>query len=125
MCLVIIIMNFVFYGVFVLMVKFFVIIGVEIILGLVKYFFLVFGVFILYGLVIYLVLFKIFSGLSFLMLFCKMCDVVIFVFSIFSSSVILLVIMEIVCNKLGIGNFVLLFIFFFGVIINMDGIVIM
>lgn len=125
MCLVIIIMNLVLYGVFVLMVKLFVSIEFGIIVSLVKYFMVVLVVFIIYGLVIYFVLLKMFSGLSLVMLFIKMCDVVLFVFSILSSSVILLVIMEIVCNKLGVGKFVFLFMLFLGVIINMDGIVIM
>lgn len=125
MCFVIIIMNLVLYGVYVLMVKFFFIIGGEIILSLVKYFFLVFGVLIFYGLVIYLVLLKVFLGLNFVILMKKMCDVVLFVFSILSSSVILFVIMEMVKNKFGVGNLVLLFILLLGVIINMDGMVIM
>lgn len=122
---VILLMNIVFYGVFFLMVKLFIIIDFKFIISFVLYFGVVVFVFLIYGFVNYSILLKVLIGLNLVMFLKKMKNVCLFVFSILSLSVIMFIIFEIVSKKFGVYNLVVLFMVFLGVIINMDGIVIM
>lgn len=119
------IMWLVFYGVFFLVVKVFVEQGLDILKGLSVYMFCVVFVLFLYLCGIYMGILMLVVKFNFMIFMKKMCVVLIFVFSIVSSVVIMLVILGIVEKKLGVKNLIVFFIIFLGIIINMDGIVIM
>lgn len=113
------------YGVFALMGKLALTLGMETLESVIKYFMLVLVVLLFHGFVVYPTLLKLFSGLSPLMFIRKMRDVQLFAFSTASSNATLPVTMEASEHRLGADNKVASFTLPLGATINMDGTAIM
>ncbi|MCJ8305124.1 dicarboxylate/amino acid:cation symporter [Shewanella sp.] len=113
------------YGVFALMAKLALTLGLETFSSVVKYFFVVLGVLLLHGFVVYPTLLKVFSGLNPLTFIRKMRDVQLFAFSTASSNATLPVTIETAEHRLGVDNKVASFTLPLGATINMDGTAIM
>ncbi|MCL1061718.1 dicarboxylate/amino acid:cation symporter [Shewanella benthica] len=113
------------YGVFALMAKLALTLGLETFGSVVKYFFVVLGVLLLHGFVVYPTLLKVFSGLNPLTFIRKMRDVQLFAFSTASSNATLPVTIETAEHRLGVDNKVASFTLPLGATINMDGTAIM
>lgn len=113
------------YGVFALIAKLTLTLGMDKLEGVVKYFGLVLAVLIFHGMVVYPVLLKLFSGLNPLMFIRKMRDVQLFAFSTASSNATLPVTMETAEHRMGVNNRVASFTLPLGATINMDGTAIM
>ncbi|MPY21648.1 dicarboxylate/amino acid:cation symporter [Shewanella psychropiezotolerans] len=113
------------YGVFALMAKLALTLGLETFGSVVKYFFVVLGVLLLHGFVVYPTLLKVFSGLNPITFIRKMRDVQLFAFSTASSNATLPVTIETAEHRLGVDNKVASFTLPLGATINMDGTAIM
>ncbi|WP_434940567.1 dicarboxylate/amino acid:cation symporter [Shewanella sp. HL-SH8] len=113
------------YGVFALMAKLSLTLGMETFGSVVKYFLLVVVVLLIQGLVVYPILLKVFSGLSPLMFLRKMRDVQLFAFSTASSNATLPVTIEACEHRMGVDNKIASFTLPLGATINMDGTAIM
>ncbi|UCX05074.1 dicarboxylate/amino acid:cation symporter [Shewanella sp. HL-SH4] len=113
------------YGVFALMAKLSLTLGMETFGSVVKYFLLVVVVLLIQGLVVYPILLKVFSGLSPLMFLRKMRDVQLFAFSTASSNATLPVTIEASEHRMGVDNKIASFTLPLGATINMDGTAIM
>jgi Na+/H+-dicarboxylate symporter len=113
------------YGVFALMAKLALTLGLETLGGVVKYFLLVIIVLLIHAMVVYPALLKLLSGLSPLMFIRKMRDVQLFAFSTASSNATLPVTLETAEHRLGVDNKVASFTLPLGATINMDGTAIM
>ncbi|NRB24336.1 dicarboxylate/amino acid:cation symporter [Shewanella sp.] len=113
------------YGVFALMAKLALTLGLETFGSVVKYFFVVLGVLLLHGFVVYPTLLKLFSGLNPITFIRKMRDVQLFAFSTASSNATLPVTIETAEHRLGVDNKVASFTLPLGATINMDGTAIM
>lgn len=113
------------YGVFALMAKLSLTLGLETFGSVVKYFFLVVLVLLIQALVVYPSLLKLFSGLSPLMFMRKMRDVQLFAFSTASSNATLPVTIETCEHRMGVDNRVASFTLPLGATLNMDGTAIM
>ncbi|SDI87288.1 Na+/H+-dicarboxylate symporter [Ferrimonas sediminum] len=125
MKLVTILMQLAPYGVFALMAKLALTLGLATFGSVVKYFFLVLGVLFLHGLVTYPTLLKAFTGLSPLTFLKKMRSVQLFAFSTASSNATLPVTIENANYRLGVHNNISSFSLPLGATINMDGTAIM
>ena len=113
------------YGVFALMAKLALTLGLETFSSVVKYFFVVLGVLLIHGFIVYPSLLKIFTGLNPLTFIRKMRDVQLFAFSTASSNATLPVTIEAAEHRLGVDNKVASFTLPLGATINMDGTAIM
>ncbi|NKF50422.1 dicarboxylate/amino acid:cation symporter [Shewanella sp. WXL01] len=113
------------YGVFALMAKLSLTLGLETFGSVLKYFFLVLLVLIVHALVVYPTLLKVFSGLSPLMFLRKIRDVQLFAFSTASSNATLPVTIETAEHRMGVDNKIASFTLPLGATINMDGTAIM
>lgn len=113
------------YGVFALMAKLSLTLGMETFGSVVKYFLLVVVVLLIQGLVVYPILLKVFSGLNPLMFLRKMRDVQLFAFSTASSNATLPVTIEASEHRMGVDNKIASFTLPLGATINMDGTAIM
>lgn len=113
------------YGIFALMAKLALTLGLETFESVVKYFFVVLGVLLIHAFVVYPTLLKVFSGLSPLLFIRKMRDVQLFAFSTASSNATLPVTIETCEHRLGVDNKVASFTLPLGATINMDGTAIM
>ncbi|MBB1427009.1 dicarboxylate/amino acid:cation symporter [Shewanella frigidimarina] len=113
------------YGVFALMAKLSLTLGLETFGSVVKYFFLVVAVLFIQGLVVYPTLLKMFSGLSPLMFLRKIRDVQLFAFSTASSNATLPVTIETAEHRMGVDNKIASFTLPLGATLNMDGTAIM
>lgn len=113
------------YGIFALMAKLALTLGLETFESVVKYFFVVLGVLLIHAFIVYPTLLKVFSGLSPLLFIRKMRDVQLFAFSTASSNATLPVTIETCEHRLGVDNKVASFTLPLGATINMDGTAIM
>ncbi|QSX32417.1 dicarboxylate/amino acid:cation symporter [Shewanella avicenniae] len=113
------------YGVFALIAKLSLTLGVDKLKDVFMYFVLVLAVLMFHGMVVYPVLLKFFSGLNPLMFVRKMRDVQLFAFSTASSNATLPVTMETAEHRMGVNNRVASFTLPLGATINMDGTAIM
>ncbi|WP_110458050.1 dicarboxylate/amino acid:cation symporter [Shewanella algidipiscicola] len=113
------------YGIFALMAKLALTLGLETFESVVNYFFVVLGVLLIHAFVVYPTLLKAFSGLSPLLFIRKMRDVQLFAFSTASSNATLPVTIETCEHRLGVDNKVASFTLPLGATINMDGTAIM
>ncbi|GIU42949.1 dicarboxylate/amino acid:cation symporter [Shewanella algidipiscicola] len=113
------------YGIFALMAKLALTLGIETFESVVNYFFVVLGVLLIHAFVVYPTLLKAFSGLSPLLFIRKMRDVQLFAFSTASSNATLPVTIETCEHRLGVDNKVASFTLPLGATINMDGTAIM
>jgi Na+/H+-dicarboxylate symporter len=113
------------YGVFALMAKLSLTLGLETFGSVVKYFFLVVAVLFIQGLVVYPTLLKLFSGLSPLMFLRKIRNVQLFAFSTASSNATLPVTIETAEHRMGVDNKIASFTLPLGATLNMDGTAIM
>ncbi len=113
------------YGVFCLMAKLFANLGIDAIVGLLKYFLTVLAVLLLHGLGVYSILLKTLSGLNPLMFLKKIRPVWLFAFSTASSGATIPVTLKTVEQKLGVKNTIASFTVPLGATINMDGTAIM
>lgn len=113
------------YGIFALMAKLALTLGLETFESVVKYFLVVLGVLLIHAFVVYPTLLKMFSGLSPLLFIRKMRDVQLFAFSTASSNATLPVTIETAEHRLGVDNKVASFTLPLGATINMDGTAIM
>ncbi|MCG9696865.1 dicarboxylate/amino acid:cation symporter [Shewanella sp. Isolate11] len=113
------------YGIFALMGKLALSIGLETFESVVKYFFVVLGVLLFHAFIVYPFLLKTFSGLSPLIFIRKMRDVQLFAFSTASSNATLPVTLETAEHRLGVDNKIASFTLPLGATINMDGTAIM
>ncbi len=113
------------YGVFALMAKLSLTLGLETFGSVVKYFCLVVIVLFIQGLVVYPTLLKLFSGLSPLMFLRKIRDVQLFAFSTASSNATLPVTIETAEHRMGVDNKIASFTLPLGATLNMDGTAIM
>ncbi|WP_372872444.1 dicarboxylate/amino acid:cation symporter [Shewanella sp.] len=113
------------YGVFALMGKLALTLGMETLGDVIKYFLLVLAVLLFHGFIVYPTLLKLFSGLSPFMFIRKMRDVQLFAFSTASSNATLPVTMEAAEHRLGADNKIASFTLPLGATINMDGTAIM
>ncbi len=113
------------YGVFALLAKLFSEMGVGAILDLAAYFMTVLAALLIHALVVYSLLLKLFSGLSFRIMFSKLRSVWAFAFSTASSGATLPITLRTVERKLGVHNSVAGFTVPLGATINMDGTAIM
>ncbi|GGI84642.1 sodium:dicarboxylate symporter [Shewanella hanedai] len=113
------------YGVFALMAKLALTLGLETFSSVVKYFFVVLGVLLIHGFIVYPSLLKIFTGLNPFTFIRKMRDVQLFAFSTASSNATLPVTIEAAEHRLGVDNKVASFTLPLGATINMDGTAIM
>ncbi len=113
------------YGVFALMAKLALTLGLETFGSVVQYFFVVLGVLLLHAFVVYPSLLKIFAGLNPFTFIRKMRDVQLFAFSTASSNATLPVTIETAEHRLGVDNKVASFTLPLGATINMDGTAIM
>lgn len=113
------------YGVFALMAKLALTLGLETFGSVVKYFFLVLAVLLLHAFIVYPTLLKLFSGLSPFTFIRKMRDVQLFAFSTASSNATLPVTIETAEHRLGADNKIASFTLPLGATINMDGTAIM
>ncbi|MGX9463227.1 dicarboxylate/amino acid:cation symporter [Shewanella sp. A14] len=113
------------YGVFALMAKLSLTLGLETFGSVVKYFCLVVVVLFIQGLIVYPTLLKLFSGLSPLMFLRKIRDVQLFAFSTASSNATLPVTIETAEHRMGVDNKIASFTLPLGATLNMDGTAIM
>lgn len=113
------------YGVFALMAKLALTLGLETFGSVVKYFFVVLGVLLIHGFIVYPSLLKIFTGLNPFTFIRKMRDVQLFAFSTASSNATLPVTIEAAEHRLGVDNKIASFTLPLGATINMDGTAIM
>ncbi|NRD73528.1 dicarboxylate/amino acid:cation symporter [Shewanella sp. VB17] len=113
------------YGVFALMAKLALTLGMETFGSVVKYFLVVLGVLLIHGFVVYPSLLKMFTGLNPFIFIRKMRDVQLFAFSTASSNATLPVTIEAAEHRLGVDNKVASFTLPLGATINMDGTAIM
>jgi Na+/H+-dicarboxylate symporter len=113
------------YGVFALMAKLALTLGLETFSSVVQYFFVVLGVLLIHGFIVYPSLLKIFTGLNPFTFIRKMRDVQLFAFSTASSNATLPVTIEAAEHRLGVDNKVASFTLPLGATINMDGTAIM
>lgn len=113
------------YGIFALMGKLALTLGLETFESVLKYFIVVLGVLLIHAFIVYPTLLKVFSGLSPLTFIRKMRDVQLFAFSTASSNATLPVTIETAEHRLGVDNKVASFTLPLGATINMDGTAIM
>ena len=113
------------YGVFALMGKLALTLGLGTFADVLKYFGVVLGVLLLHGFVVYPTLLKLFTGLNPLIFMRKMRDAQLFAFSTASSNATLPVNMETAEHRLGVDNRVASFTLPLGATVNMDGTAIM
>ncbi|MGL6124383.1 MAG: dicarboxylate/amino acid:cation symporter [Shewanella sp.] len=113
------------YGVFALMAKLALTLGLETFGSVVKYFFVVLGVLLVHAFIVYPTLLKLFSGLNPLIFIRKMRDVQLFAFSTASSNATLPITIEASEHRLGVDNKIAAFTLPLGATINMDGTAIM
>ncbi|QSX38557.1 dicarboxylate/amino acid:cation symporter [Shewanella sedimentimangrovi] len=113
------------YGVFALMGKLTLTLGLDTLGSVIKYFVLVLSVLLIHAFVVYPTILKAFSGLNPLIFIRKMRDVQLFAFSTASSNATLPVTMEAAEHRLGADNKVASFTLPLGATINMDGTAIM
>lgn len=113
------------YGIFALMAKLALTLGVETFGSVLKYFLVVLGVLLIHAFVVYPSLLKLFSGLNPFIFIRKMRDVQLFAFSTASSNATLPVTIETAEHRLGVDNKVASFTLPLGATINMDGTAIM
>lgn len=113
------------YGVFALMAKLALTLGLETFGSVVKYFFLVLALLLFHNFVTYSILLKVFSGLNPFIFIRKMRDVQLFAFSTSSSNATLPITMETTEHRLGVRNNIASFTLPLGATINMDGTAIM
>ncbi|MEC4725675.1 dicarboxylate/amino acid:cation symporter [Shewanella sp. D64] len=113
------------YGVFALMAKLALTLGLETFSSVVKYFLVVLGVLLIHGFIVYPALLKIFTGLNPFTFIRKMRDVQLFAFSTASSNATLPVTIEAAEHRLGVDNKIASFTLPLGATINMDGTAIM
>ncbi|ABV86857.1 dicarboxylate/amino acid:cation symporter [Shewanella pealeana] len=113
------------YGVFALMAKLALTLGMETFGSVVKYFFVVLGVLLVHAFVVYPVLLKVFSGLNPFTFIRKIRDVQLFAFSTASSNATLPVTIETAEHRMGVDNKIASFTLPLGATINMDGTAIM
>ncbi|MCL1142937.1 dicarboxylate/amino acid:cation symporter [Shewanella gaetbuli] len=113
------------YGVFALMAKLSLTLGLETFGSVVKYFLLVVLVLLIQALIVYPTLLKVFSGLSPFMFLRKIRDVQLFAFSTASSNATLPVTIETSEHRMGVDNKIASFTLPLGATINMDGTAIM
>ena len=113
------------YGVFALMGKLALTLGVETFSSVVQYFFVVLVVLLIHAFIVYPILLKVFSGLSPLIFIRKMRDVQLFAFSTASSNATLPITIEASEHRLGVDNKIASFTLPLGATINMDGTAIM
>lgn len=113
------------YGVFALMAKLALTLGLEDFQSVIQYFFVVLLVLLIHGFIVYPTLLKLFSGLSPITFIRKMRDVQLFAFSTASSNATLPVTIETAEHRLGAHNKVASFTLPLGATINMDGTAIM
>ncbi|TKB49070.1 dicarboxylate/amino acid:cation symporter [Ferrimonas sediminicola] len=125
MKLVTILMQLAPYGVFALMAKLALTLGLETFGSVIKYFFLVLAVLFVHGLVTYPTLLKLATGLSPVTFLKKMRSVQLFAFSTASSNATLPVTIESANYRLGVHNNISSFSLPLGATINMDGTAIM
>ncbi|WP_345870233.1 dicarboxylate/amino acid:cation symporter [Shewanella algae] len=119
------IMHLAPYGVFALMGKLALTLGMETFSSVVAYFFVVLGVLLVHAFVTYPVLLNLLSGLNPLTFIRKMRDVQLFAFSTASSNATLPVTIETAEHRLGVDNKIASFTLPLGATINMDGTAIM
>lgn len=119
------IMLFAPYGVFALMAKLSLTLGVETFASVAKYFVVVLVVLLVHACVIYTGLLKLFTGLSPALFMKKMRDVQLFAFTTSSSNATLPVTLQTLEHKMGVDNKVASFTLPLGATINMDGTAIM
>ncbi|OUV03978.1 MAG: dicarboxylate/amino acid:cation symporter [Betaproteobacteria bacterium TMED82] len=125
MKLIMLIVSFAPYGVFALMVKLGLTVGVDEISKLAAYFFTVVGVLILHGLLVYPTLLFIFARVNPVVFLLKMREAVMVAFSTSSSGATMPVTMKTVEERLGVNAKVSSFAVPLGATINMDGTAIM
>ncbi len=125
MKLIMLVVSFAPYGVFCLMVKLGLTIGLSEISKLANYFFSVVLVLLLHGLVVYPILLIIFTRLNPVIFLFKMREAVLLAFSTSSSGATIPVTIKTVENKLGVKNNISSFAVPLGATINMDGTAIM
>ncbi|MEZ9594109.1 dicarboxylate/amino acid:cation symporter [Shewanella sp. 10N.261.52.F9] len=113
------------YGVFALMAKLALTLGMETFGSVVKYFFVVLGVLLIHAFVVYPTLLKLFSGLNPFTFIRKIRDVQLFAFSTASSNATLPVTIETAEHRMGVDNKIASFTLPLGATINMDGTAIM
>ncbi|MBU1394307.1 MAG: dicarboxylate/amino acid:cation symporter [Gammaproteobacteria bacterium] len=113
------------YGVFALMAKLALTLGLETFGSVVKYFFVVLGVLLVHAFIVYPALLKLFSGLNPFIFIRKMRDVQLFAFSTASSNATLPITIEASEHRLGVDNKIAAFTLPLGATINMDGTAIM
>ncbi|MCG9729710.1 dicarboxylate/amino acid:cation symporter [Shewanella sp. Isolate13] len=113
------------YGVFALMAKLALTLGMETFGSVVKYFFVVLGVLLVHAFVVYPTLLKVFSGLNPFTFIRKIRDVQLFAFSTASSNATLPVTIETAEHRMGVDNKIASFTLPLGATINMDGTAIM
>lgn len=113
------------YGVFALMAKLALTLGLKTFGSVVQYFFVVIAVLLVHAFVVYPTLLKLLSGLNPLMFIRKMRDVQLFAFSTASSNATLPVTIETAEHRLGVDNKIASFTLPLGATINMDGTAIM
>ncbi|MCI2963037.1 MULTISPECIES: dicarboxylate/amino acid:cation symporter [Shewanella] len=113
------------YGVFALMAKLALTLGLETFGSVVKYFFVVLGVLLVHAFIVYPTLLKLFSGLNPFIFIRKMRDVQLFAFSTASSNATLPITIEASEHRLGVDNKIAAFTLPLGATINMDGTAIM
>lgn len=113
------------YGVFALMAKLALTLGLETFGSVVQYFFVVLGVLLVHAFIVYPTLLKLFSGLNPLTFIRKMRDVQLFAFSTASSNATLPITIEASEHRLGVDNKIAAFTLPLGATINMDGTAIM
>jgi Na+/H+-dicarboxylate symporter len=113
------------YGIFALMGKLALTLGLETFESVVKYFLVVLTVLLIHAFIIYPTLLKSFTGLSPFIFIRKMRDVQLFAFSTASSNATLPVTIETAEHRLGVDNKIASFTLPLGATINMDGTAIM
>lgn len=119
------IMHLAPYGVFALMGKLALTLGVETFSSVVAYFFVVLGVLLVHAFITYPILLNLLSGLNPFTFIRKMRDVQLFAFSTASSNATLPVTIETAEHRLGVDNKIASFTLPLGATINMDGTAIM
>lgn len=113
------------YGVFALMGKLALTLGLETFGSVVKYFFVVLVVLLLHAFIVYPTLLRLLTGLNPLIFIRKMRDVQLFAFSTASSNATLPITIEASEHRLGVDNKIASFTLPLGATINMDGTAIM
>ncbi len=125
MKLIMLIVSLAPYGVFCLMVKLGLSIGIDEIAKLAAYFFTVVGVLVMHGLIVYPILLIVFARVNPLMFLVKMREAVMVAFSTSSSGATMPVTIKTVEEKIGVKRRVSSFAVPLGATINMDGTAIM